>query len=140
MAFQKSDGINYAPVGKARAVVKHGEFVFAATALDHGHIYGMCNGLIEAGAVLKKVYDPDEKMMKSISLEIEQNLRRIRHHASIALLCGNNEIEWHFHEYVAISGRTALKKACRGVQPRSFAASGREGSICRSLGNTCRIT
>ena len=61
MAFQKSDGINYAPVGKARAVVKPGEFVFAAAALDHGHIYGMCNGLSEAGATLKKVYDPDPK-------------------------------------------------------------------------------
>lgn len=51
------------------------------------------------------VYDPDEGMLESISLEIEQNLRRIRHHACIALVCGNNEIEWHFHEYVAISGR-----------------------------------
>ena len=51
------------------------------------------------------VYDPDEKMLDSISLEVEQNLRRIRHHACIALVCGNNEIEWHFHEYVAISGR-----------------------------------
>lgn len=61
MAFQKSDGINYAPVGKARAVVKPGEFIFAAAALDHGHIYGMCNGLCEAGATLKKVYDPDPK-------------------------------------------------------------------------------
>ena len=39
-----------------------------------------------------------------------------------------------------ISGRTALKKACMGVQPRSMAASGREGSICRSLGSTCKIT
>ena len=51
------------------------------------------------------VYDPDEKMLDSIALEIEQNMRRIRHHACIALVCGNNEIEWHFHEYVAISGR-----------------------------------
>ncbi len=59
MAFQKSDGINYAPVGKSNHVVQPGEFVFAATALDHGHIYGMCNGLLEAGAVCKAVYDPD---------------------------------------------------------------------------------
>lgn len=54
-----SDGMNYAPKGKPAPVVKKGEFVFAATALDHGHIYGMCNGLTEAGAVLKSVYDPD---------------------------------------------------------------------------------
>ena len=51
------------------------------------------------------VYDPDERMLESISLEVEQNLRRIRHHACIGLVCGNNEIEWHFHDYVAISGR-----------------------------------
>ena len=51
------DGMNYAPQGKPQPVVSRGEFVFAATHLDHGHIYGMCNGLIEAGAVLKLVYD-----------------------------------------------------------------------------------
>ena len=51
------------------------------------------------------VYDPDEKMLESITLEVEQNLRRIRHHACIGLVCGNNEIEWHFHDSVAISGR-----------------------------------
>ncbi len=55
----KADGMNYAPKGKPRPVVGPGEFVFSAMALDHGHIYGMCNGLIEAGATLKYVYDPD---------------------------------------------------------------------------------
>ncbi|MCI8624033.1 MAG: Gfo/Idh/MocA family oxidoreductase [Provencibacterium sp.] len=54
-----SDGMNYAPKGKPNPVVKEGEFVFAAAHLDHGHIYGMCNGLLEAGATLKYVYDPD---------------------------------------------------------------------------------
>ena len=57
--FQMSDGMNYAPEGKPSPVVKEGEFVFAAIGLDHGHIYGMCNGLREAGATLKYVYDPD---------------------------------------------------------------------------------
>ncbi|HIU30774.1 MAG TPA: Gfo/Idh/MocA family oxidoreductase [Candidatus Caccousia avistercoris] len=56
---EKSSGMNYAPQGKPNPVVKPGQFVFAACALDHGHIYGMCNGLIEAGATLKYVYDPD---------------------------------------------------------------------------------
>jgi predicted dehydrogenase len=60
-AFQAKDGMNYAPQGKARPVVKPGEFVFAATSLDHGHINGMCNGLTEAGATLKWVFDPDPK-------------------------------------------------------------------------------
>ena len=56
---QKSDGMNYAPQGKPNPVVKPGEFAFAAAHLDHGHIFGQCNGLVEAGAVLKWVYDPD---------------------------------------------------------------------------------
>ena len=60
-----ADGMNYAPKGKPDPVVKPGEFVIAAVALDHGHIYGMCNGLVEAGATLKWVYDPDpEKVAK----------------------------------------------------------------------------
>ncbi|HUC93005.1 MAG TPA: Gfo/Idh/MocA family oxidoreductase [Paenibacillus sp.] len=55
----RADGMNYAPQGKPRPVVGKGEFRFAATALEHGHIYGMCNGLIEAGGTLTSVYDPD---------------------------------------------------------------------------------
>lgn len=55
----KSDGMNYAPKGKPDPVVSKGEFKIAAIALDHGHIYGMCNGLTEAGAFVKWVYDKD---------------------------------------------------------------------------------
>jgi len=51
--------MNYAPKGKPAPVVAPGEFPFAAAFLDHGHIYGMCNGLIEAGGELRFVYDPD---------------------------------------------------------------------------------
>lgn len=57
--MSNADGMNYAPKGKADPVVKPGEFVIAAIGLDHGHIYGQCNGLIEAGATLKWVYDAD---------------------------------------------------------------------------------
>lgn len=57
--MQKADGMNYAPQGKPKPVVPKGEFPVAAVALDHGHIYGQCNGLIEAGADLRYVYDPD---------------------------------------------------------------------------------
>jgi len=56
-------GMNYAPKGKPAPVVKPGEFVIAAVGLDHGHIYGQCNGLVEAGAILKSVYDPDPKKL-----------------------------------------------------------------------------
>jgi len=57
--MQKADGMNYAPQGEFDPVCEKGEFRFAAVALDHGHIYGMCNGLLEAGAELAWVYDPD---------------------------------------------------------------------------------
>src|SRR5512137_451456 len=51
--------MNYAPTGKASPVCGPGEFRFAAIGLDHGHIYGICNGLTEAGGQLVSVYDPD---------------------------------------------------------------------------------
>lgn len=57
--MSKNDGMNYAPQGNPRPVVKKGEFRFAAMNLDHGHIYGMCNGLIEAGGELVAVFDTD---------------------------------------------------------------------------------
>ena len=59
--MQKADGMNYAPVsqGKRHVVCKGDEFPFGVVGLDHGHIYAMCNGLIEAGARLVSVYDPD---------------------------------------------------------------------------------
>ena len=62
---EKSDGMNYAPRGQPRPVVKPGEFVFAAAHLEHGHIYGQCNGLLEAGATLKWVYDPDPQKVEA---------------------------------------------------------------------------
>ncbi len=57
--MSSADGMNYAPKGKPAPVVKPGEFPFAAVALDHGHIFGQCNGLIEAGGDLRYVYDSD---------------------------------------------------------------------------------
>ena len=59
IAMSQESGMSYSPKGKPGKVCKDGEFVTAAVSLEHGHIYGMCNGLIEAGAQLKWVYDPD---------------------------------------------------------------------------------
>ncbi len=64
--------MNYAPQGKPRPVVKAGEFIFAAAHLDHGHIYGQCNGLLEAGGELKWVYDPDEKKVAAFQAKFPQ--------------------------------------------------------------------
>jgi predicted dehydrogenase len=54
-----TDGSTYAAEPMPNPVVSPGEFTFAATHLDHGHIYGMSEGLIGGGATLKWVYDPD---------------------------------------------------------------------------------
>ena len=61
----KASGMNYAPKGKPAPVVRPGQFGFAAVSLEHGHIYGMCNGLREAGAGLRWVYDPDPEKVRS---------------------------------------------------------------------------
>jgi predicted dehydrogenase len=51
----------YAPGPKPKPVVKQGQFIFAAAHLDHNHIYGQCSSLIEAGATLKWLYEPDQQ-------------------------------------------------------------------------------
>lgn len=63
------DGMNYEPKSEATPVVaKPGEFMFAGSHFDHGHIYGQIGGLAAAGGTLKYVYDPDparyEKTLK----------------------------------------------------------------------------
>ncbi|GAB2539711.1 Gfo/Idh/MocA family protein [Gracilibacillus alcaliphilus] len=63
--MNKKDGMNYAPTGRSKKVVENGEFQIAAIGLDHGHIYGMCNGLIEAGAKLMYVYDSDPEKVNA---------------------------------------------------------------------------
>jgi predicted dehydrogenase len=70
--MNKSDGMNYAPRGKPAPVVKPGEFTFAATHLEHGHIYGQCNGLTEAGANLKWVYDADPGKVAAFRAQFAQ--------------------------------------------------------------------
>jgi predicted dehydrogenase len=58
-------GYDYAPKGKPKPVCQPGEFLFAAVALDHGHINGQCNGLLEAGAELRWVFDPDPQKVEA---------------------------------------------------------------------------
>lgn len=55
--------MKYTPAPKPVPVVKPGEFVFAASHLDHGHIYGQCEGLIQAGGDLRYVYDTDAERL-----------------------------------------------------------------------------
>lgn len=57
-------GGSYAPAPIPAPVVGPGEFQFAAVGLDHGHIYGMTDGLIGAGAEPAWVYDPDPEKVR----------------------------------------------------------------------------
>lgn len=40
------------------------------------------------------IYPDDEAFFENIRLEAVENVRRLRHRASLALWCGNNEMEW----------------------------------------------
>lgn len=62
MALQ--DGMNYAPRAKANRVCEKGDFRFASVGLDHGHIYGMTSGLVDAGGEIVGVWDPDPAKIK----------------------------------------------------------------------------
>jgi predicted dehydrogenase len=64
--------MNYAPEGKPSPVCQQDDFPFAATHLDHGHIYGQCNGLVEAGGDLRWVYDPDESKVGAFRSKFPQ--------------------------------------------------------------------
>lgn len=90
--MNKQDGMNYAPKGKPDPVVKEGEFCIAAIALDHGHIYGMCNGLTEAGATLKWVYDPDPKKVEGFvkafpGVKVAKSEQEILDDPEVKLVC-----------------------------------------------------
>lgn len=67
-----SDAMRYAPQIKPTPVVRPGEFVFSAMRLDHGHIGGMCDALIQAGATLKYVYDPDPQKVANFQKSFPQ--------------------------------------------------------------------
>lgn len=67
-----ADGANYAPQTRRQAVVAPGEFCFAAAFLDHGHIYGQTNGLLDAGATLTHVFDPDPERVKAFQRAFPQ--------------------------------------------------------------------
>lgn len=58
------DGMTYAPKAFVLQVCKKGEFPIAAIGLEHGHIYGMCQGVEAAGATVVKVFDEDPKKVE----------------------------------------------------------------------------
>lgn len=64
------DGMNYAPdMSGMEKAVEPGEFRFAASHFDHGHIYGQINGLAQAGGVLTKIYEPRQEKIEQVVRE-----------------------------------------------------------------------
>jgi len=45
------------------------------------------------------MYPDDEPFLENVRVEAVQNVRRLRHRASLALWCGNNEMEWGWVEW-----------------------------------------
>ena len=41
----------------------------------------------------------DEAFLENVRIEAVQNIRRLRHRASLALWCGNNEMEWGWESW-----------------------------------------
>lgn len=67
------DGMNFAPTAaKPEPVVAPEEFAFAAVHFDHGHLYGQVNGLTEAGAWLKWIYDHDDACLTELAKKYPQ--------------------------------------------------------------------
>ncbi|GHT80968.1 hypothetical protein FACS1894130_12640 [Spirochaetia bacterium] len=76
-------------------------------------------------------YELPEAFEENITEEAIQNIKRLRHHASLAILCGNNEMEWqyemgfwdvkhqHKSDYIRIFEHILLK-ACRKYAPQTF--------------------
>jgi predicted dehydrogenase len=86
-----SDGMTYAPKGNLQPVVKRNDFKFAAVELEHGHIYGMCNGLVEAGATLEYVHDADAEKVAAFrqrfpDVKVAQSLEQILNDSEIKLV------------------------------------------------------
>lgn len=84
------------------------------------------------------MYPADDKFLSSVTTEIEQQVRRLQHHASIVIWAGNNENEaalrgnWYktsenfnlyYKEYVQLYVDTVKATVVRNDQTRSFIVS-----------------
>ena len=61
------DGMNDLPAMQPAPVVARGEFVFAASHFDHGHIYGQVRGLASAGGVCRYIYEPRAEKIEPLN-------------------------------------------------------------------------
>ena len=61
-------------------------------------------------------YDMTPEFDRSIRLETEQNIKRLRHHASLALICGNNEME----QFMCDALRTTMQGDKYSYGPKEY--------------------
>lgn len=57
------------------------------------------------------VYDLNDEFEADILAETADNVKRIRHHACLALWCGNNEMEWGWRDWGRLEGHRPKYKA-----------------------------
>lgn len=57
------------------------------------------------------VYNLNEEFEENILAETADHVRRLRHHACLALWCGNNEMEWGWNEWGRLEGHRPKYKA-----------------------------
>lgn len=57
------------------------------------------------------VYDLNDEFENNILAETADNVKRIRHHACLALWCGNNEMEWGWRDWARLEGHRPKYKA-----------------------------
>lgn len=57
------------------------------------------------------VYDLTEEFEENILSETIDNVKRLRHHACLALWCGNNEMEWGWSDWARLVGHRPKYKA-----------------------------
>ncbi len=86
------DGASYAPTSEAEKVVAPGEFIIAVAFLDHGHIYGQVNGLCDAGATLKTVYDADPERLQAFcntypGVKVAESFEAILQDPDVKMVC-----------------------------------------------------
>lgn len=72
--MQADQTARYIPSRKICPTVKPGEFFFAAAGFDHGHIYEMIDELVNAGGILKSVYNHDPSRYESVLKKYPQAL------------------------------------------------------------------
>ena len=77
------------------------------------HFYDLCD---EMGLIVWQdlmfacnVYDLTEEFEDNITKEITENVKRLRHHASLALWCGNNEMEMFVKQGTWVTKPTEMR-------------------------------